>query len=167
MTDMNETTEVMMKTDRRGRLRYTAQQKQAFLEAFESSGLSGPQFASLHGVHYQTLVSWLRKRRQASGDNHRALQSLVLRGRPSIPSVSSCSNSSDADEKSTVHHCDLQIPEIPPSLRRPKPLKASAIGAQDPVRTCVRGPEVFATRPKTPGKPGLFGGCGLLRVPIL
>jgi hypothetical protein len=62
MTDMNETTEVMMKTDRRGRLRYTAQQKQAFLEAFESSGLSGPQFASLHGVHYQTLVSWLRKR---------------------------------------------------------------------------------------------------------
>jgi hypothetical protein len=28
MTDMNETTEVIMKTDRRGRLRYTAQQKQ-------------------------------------------------------------------------------------------------------------------------------------------
>ena len=58
MTDMNETTEVIMKTDRRGRLRYTAQQKQAFLEAFESSGLSGPQFAALHGVHYQTLL-WL------------------------------------------------------------------------------------------------------------
>ena len=77
MTDVNETTGVIMKTDRRGRLRYTAQQKQAFLEAFESSGLSGPQFASLHGVHYQTLVSWLRKRRQARGDNHPALQSLV------------------------------------------------------------------------------------------
>jgi hypothetical protein len=53
--DMNETTEVMMKIDRRGRLRVTAQQKQAFLEAFESSGLSGPQFASLHGIHYPTL----------------------------------------------------------------------------------------------------------------
>lgn len=76
MTDMNETNEVIMKTDRRGRLRYSHEQKQAFIEAFDSSGLSGPQFSALHGVHYQTLVSWLRKRRQSSGD-HPALKSLV------------------------------------------------------------------------------------------
>jgi hypothetical protein len=40
MTDMNE---VILKTDRRGRLRYTPEQKQALIEA---SGLSGPRFAA-------------------------------------------------------------------------------------------------------------------------
>jgi len=73
MTDMNE---VILKADRRGRLRYTAEQKQALVEAYETSGLSCPRFAALHGVHYQTLVSWLKKRRQADPD-HPVLRSLV------------------------------------------------------------------------------------------
>jgi transposase-like protein len=58
MTDMNE---VILKADRRGRLRYTAEQKQTFVEAYETSGLSAPQFAALHGVNYQTLVSCLKE----------------------------------------------------------------------------------------------------------
>lgn len=37
MTDMNE---VIVKSDRRGRLRYTPEQKQALVEAYETSGLS-------------------------------------------------------------------------------------------------------------------------------
>jgi transposase-like protein len=73
MTDMNE---VILKADRRGRLRYTPEQKQALIEAYEASGLSGPRFAAMHGVNYQTLVSWLKKRRQADPD-HPALRSLV------------------------------------------------------------------------------------------
>jgi transposase-like protein len=73
MTDMNE---VILKADRRGRLRYTPEQKQALIEAYESSGLSGPRFAAMHGVNCQTLVSWLKKRR-ASDPNHHALRSLV------------------------------------------------------------------------------------------
>lgn len=73
MTDMNE---VILKADRRGRLRYTKEQKQALVEAYESSGLSGPRFASLHGVNYQTLVSWLKKHRHDDG-SHPALSSLV------------------------------------------------------------------------------------------
>ena len=76
MTDMNETNEVILKTDRRGRLRYSQEQKQTLLDAFDASGLSGPQFAAHHGVHYQTLVSWLRKRKQANGE-HPAFKSLV------------------------------------------------------------------------------------------
>ncbi len=72
MTDMNE---VILKTDRRGRLRYTTEQKQALIEAYEASGLSGPRFAALHGVNYQTLVSWLKKRRGDDAD-HPALRSL-------------------------------------------------------------------------------------------
>jgi len=44
VTDMNE---VILKADRRGRLRYTKEHKQALIEAYESSGLSGPRFAAL------------------------------------------------------------------------------------------------------------------------
>ena len=73
MTDMNA---VILKADRRGRLRYTPEQKQALIDAYEASGLSGPRFAALHGVNYQTLVSWLKKRRQGDPD-HPALRSLV------------------------------------------------------------------------------------------
>lgn len=73
MTDMNE---VILKADRRGRLRYTPEQKQALIEAYQTSGLSAPRFAAMHGVNYQTLVSWLKKRRHADPD-HPALRSLV------------------------------------------------------------------------------------------
>jgi len=62
MTDMNES---IIKCDRQGRLRYSPEHKQALIEAYESSGLSGPKFAELHGVNYQTLVYWLKKRRPA------------------------------------------------------------------------------------------------------
>ena len=70
---MNES---IIRADRRGRLRYTAEQKQALVEAYEASGLSCPRFAALHGVNYQTLVSWLKKRRQVDSD-HPVLRSLV------------------------------------------------------------------------------------------
>ena len=58
MTPMNES---IMKTDRRGRLRYTPEQKKTMIEAFQSSGLSAPRFSAHHGVNYQTLVSWIKK----------------------------------------------------------------------------------------------------------
>jgi transposase-like protein len=44
----------MMKAPWRGRPRYTAEQKQGLLEAYEASGLSCARFASLHGVGYQS-----------------------------------------------------------------------------------------------------------------
>ena len=77
---MNET---IIKVDRRGRLRYAAEHKQALIEAYQASGLSGPKFAELHGVPYQTLISWLKKRRTVSA-GHPVLASLVpLRGQSS------------------------------------------------------------------------------------
>ncbi len=59
---MNES---IMKTDRRGRLRYTPEQKKTMIDAYLASGLSAPRFASLHGVNYQTLVSWIKKSKSA------------------------------------------------------------------------------------------------------
>jgi transposase-like protein len=59
---MNES---IMKTDRRGRLRYTPEQKKTMVDAYLASGFSAPRFASLHGVPYQTLVSWIKKAKTA------------------------------------------------------------------------------------------------------
>jgi hypothetical protein len=54
-----------LKTDRRGRVRSTVAQRQAVLAEFERSGLSGPQFARVAGIAYQTFVSWRKKQRAA------------------------------------------------------------------------------------------------------
>lgn len=79
MTPMNES---MMKTDRRGRLRYTPEQKKTMLDAYLASGLSAPRFAALHGVNYQTLVSWIKKGKMTGSveplrSSHPALLTLV------------------------------------------------------------------------------------------
>ena len=73
---MNES---IMKTDRRGRLRYTPEQKNTIVEAYQASGLSAPRFATLHGVNYQTLVSWIKKRKiQGAERSPRSLHSALL-----------------------------------------------------------------------------------------
>ena len=67
MTSMNES---IMKSARRGRLRYTPEQKKSMVDAYLGSGLSAPRFASLHGVNYQTLASWIRKGKTTGTANH-------------------------------------------------------------------------------------------------
>jgi len=62
MTAMNDS---IMKADRRGRLRYPPEQKTALVRAYQSSGLSAPRFAAIHGVKYQTLAGWLQKHKRA------------------------------------------------------------------------------------------------------
>jgi hypothetical protein len=54
----------LIKTDGKGRVRMPAEQREKLLEEFERSGISGPQFAAVVGVKYQTLAGWARKRRQ-------------------------------------------------------------------------------------------------------
>ncbi len=56
MTALNDD---IIKADRRGRLRYTPEQREVLVQACQSSGLTTPRFAALHGVKYQTLAAWL------------------------------------------------------------------------------------------------------------
>lgn len=58
---------VVLKTDVLGRVKTSKQQREAMLDAFERSGLSGTKFAAVAGVNYQTFASWLQKRRRATG----------------------------------------------------------------------------------------------------
>lgn len=68
MTDSDTIGEasLVLRRDRAGRVRRTAEQRAAILVEFDRSGLSGPQFARVSGISYQTLATWLKKRREAA-----------------------------------------------------------------------------------------------------
>jgi hypothetical protein len=54
---MTATNDGIIKSDRRGRLRYTSDQRKTLVKACQASALSTPRFAALHGVKYQTLAA--------------------------------------------------------------------------------------------------------------
>ncbi|MEI7911787.1 MAG: IS66 family insertion sequence element accessory protein TnpB [Verrucomicrobiota bacterium] len=60
---MTETHEIILKSDRRGRIRFTPEQRTAMVDAYDTSGLSRPKFAKLHGVNYQAFAGWFQRRK--------------------------------------------------------------------------------------------------------
>ena len=52
----------LIKTDVLGRMHRTGQEREQILDEYEHSGLSGPKFAALCGVKYQTFAAWLARR---------------------------------------------------------------------------------------------------------
>jgi len=60
-TDPTETS--LIKTDTLGRMHRTPEQRERILDEYERSGLSGPKFAALCGVKYQTFACWLAHRK--------------------------------------------------------------------------------------------------------
>ena len=63
MTSLNAKAEVL-KQDGRGRVRVSAQRREALLDEFERSGASGAKFAQLAGVRYSTFANWVLQRRK-------------------------------------------------------------------------------------------------------
>jgi transposase-like protein len=55
----------IIRTGSDGRLRYSPEQRQSLLGAFDRGGQSALAFAKHHGVCYQTFIAWLRKRRES------------------------------------------------------------------------------------------------------
>jgi len=73
MTSMSSVCEaVVLKADVVGRVRRSRAQREQLLDEFERSGLSGPKFAALAGIKYQTFAFWAQRRRKeraAQGTN--------------------------------------------------------------------------------------------------
>lgn len=67
---MTATNDSIIKSDRRGRLRYTPDQREALVEACQASGLSTPHFAAMHGVKYQTLAAWIHRSTRTAKPPH-------------------------------------------------------------------------------------------------
>ena len=61
----NEAPLIPIKTDKAGRRRLSHEHKEALLDAFESSSMSGAQFAKKYGLVYPTFASWVKKRRES------------------------------------------------------------------------------------------------------
>ena len=55
----------LMTSDARGRVRVPEERREALLDEFERSGLSGVKFARLAGVKHPTFALWVQKRRKA------------------------------------------------------------------------------------------------------
>jgi hypothetical protein len=72
MTTTTQPLEVVLKTDSRGRVRTPAERREQLLDEFERSGLSGAKFAALTGLKYQTLASWVQRRRRLPGSSSKA-----------------------------------------------------------------------------------------------
>ena len=63
-TNSDPSTGIIIESDRSGRVRYTDEFKREVLDAYESSSLSGPDFARQCGVKYPTLAAWVSSRRR-------------------------------------------------------------------------------------------------------
>jgi hypothetical protein len=89
---------LLLKKDACGRIMMPADRREAILDEFERSGMSGAAFARHYGLKYQTFMEWhaKRKRRVASGTESR--QALAL-------------------AEVVVHGASRPSPEIEPGLR--------------------------------------------------
>jgi hypothetical protein len=63
MTSLTGKLEVL-KQDARGRVRTPVARREALLDEFEKSGMSGAAFARLSGIKYATFAAWAAKRRK-------------------------------------------------------------------------------------------------------
>jgi hypothetical protein len=66
---------MILKSDAGGRMLLSVERQVELVREFERSGLSGPRFAAIAGLKYQTFATWRRK--------HGTLP--ATRRRPSVP----------------------------------------------------------------------------------
>jgi hypothetical protein len=91
----------LLKQDVRGRVRTPVERREMLLEEFERSGLSGPKFAGLVGVKYQTFAGWVHERRKkpptpralpaSTGSSLRLVEAVVAPDAREPPLVVGCS----------------------------------------------------------------------------
>jgi hypothetical protein len=54
----------ILKVDARGRVQATAERREALLDEFDRSGMSGAGFAKHYGIKYSTFAYWTQARRR-------------------------------------------------------------------------------------------------------
>ena len=95
MTDIQNESETILRRDANGRVHTPPHKREEILDAFEQSGLSGPKFAELHGLNYQTFATWRRRRKNDNGQAHETNGFTFLEIEPSNGQALIPSNSSD------------------------------------------------------------------------
>ena len=59
--------DIILKTDRAGRVRTPRERQEQIIAEWKNSGVSAVRFAETIGVKYQTLAGWIRKYRRLQG----------------------------------------------------------------------------------------------------
>src|ERR1700675_791939 len=67
MTFAAEEAAQILSRDARGRVLVSRERREALLEEYDRSGMSGVKFAQYVGIKYSTLAYWLQRRRRARG----------------------------------------------------------------------------------------------------
>ena len=74
----------VLKTDTLGRVRTPVARREALLDEFDGSGMSGVKFAEYIGIKYQTFASWVQMRRRrraaASGPPLQWVEAVIEEG---------------------------------------------------------------------------------------
>lgn len=73
-TAIATTDEIVLKTDRLGRVTMPAARRELILDRFEVSGMSGQAFARQIGVKYSTFADWVQKRRRCRGEANKSVK---------------------------------------------------------------------------------------------
>jgi len=68
----------ILKVDARGRVQVTAERREALLDEFDRSGMSGAGFAKHYGIKYTTFAYWIQARRRKQKPLKRAGESQFL-----------------------------------------------------------------------------------------
>lgn len=97
----------ILKTDTRHRVRTPASQREALLDAFERTSMSGAQFARHHGIRYPTFANWCQKRRRSGS---MAKIKATAKAAPQ-PASSECSNWVEA--VLATEHANANGPPLP------------------------------------------------------
>lgn len=95
----------LIKTDVLGRMHRTREQRERILDEYGRSGLSGPAFAALCGVNYQTFATWLQRRKRL-----RRAYPKCRPGRKAAPQVQWLEASIQPTAVSTATGLLLQLP---------------------------------------------------------
>ena len=66
---MTSTEEVILKADKRGRVRMPQERREALLGEFDRSGMSGAKFAAWAGIKYPTFANWVQERRRKASQS--------------------------------------------------------------------------------------------------
>ena len=74
MTFASEESGQILSQDAQGRVLVSRERREALLEEYDRSGMSGVKFAQYVGIKYSTLAYWLQSRRR-----HRQREKLLMK----------------------------------------------------------------------------------------
>jgi len=65
--DLTPQSAQILKTDKRGHIQFPPEMREALLDRFEESGMSGAEFAKHYNLSYSTFATWRQKRHLRRG----------------------------------------------------------------------------------------------------